>query len=170
MSKICDIIYLQFGLESTNKKPLNCSDKTNPVYLVLFVGEHVSFAPPLPYIFDLVQMQFICFFWYRWTAVYPNSFYPVTGLPIKRTAVTQTAHYPVAFGIGPKFSLHVHCTVYTYFNTTQNIWVLFSELHRLRSNFYVAFLHFEFGGFYCLCFDYFGFSLILKRDSISGKK
>ena len=35
---------------------------------------------------------------YRWTAVYPNSFYLVTGLPMKRTAVTWTAYYPVTFG------------------------------------------------------------------------
>ena len=33
--------------------------------------------------------------WQRWTAVYQNSFYPVTGLPMKRTAVTPTAYYPV---------------------------------------------------------------------------
>ena len=44
-------------------------------------------------IFYLVHVQFICFFQYRWPAVYLNSFYPVTGLPVKRTAVTQTAHY-----------------------------------------------------------------------------
>ena len=72
-----------------------------PGYLVLFVGGKKVLLPlPFP-IFDLVHMQFICFFRYRWTAVYPNSFYPETGLPVKITAVTQTAHYPVTFGTGP---------------------------------------------------------------------
>ena len=68
-----------------------------PGYLVLFVGGKKVLLPlPFP-IFDLVHVQFICFFRYRWTAVYPNSFYPVTVLPI--TVVTWTAHYPVDFGL-----------------------------------------------------------------------
>ena len=33
----------------------------------------------------------------------PNSFYPVIGLPVKRIAVTRTAHYPVTFFTGPYF-------------------------------------------------------------------
>ena len=36
----------------------------------------------------------------------------------------------------------------------------------LRSNFYAAFLRFEFGGFYRLCFYYFGFSMILQGFNI----
>ena len=51
---------------------------------------------PLPS--DLVHVQFICLFPYRWTVVYMNSFYPVTGLLMKWTDVTRTAHYPLTFG------------------------------------------------------------------------
>ena len=41
-------------------------------------------------------------FWYWQTAVYPNSFYPVIGLPMR------TAHYPVTFSTSPWFYLPVH--------------------------------------------------------------
>ena len=54
--------------------------------------------------------------------MYPNSFYTVTGLLMKRTAVTRRAHYPVTFGTGPKFTLHVH---HVGFNKAQKILVLF---------------------------------------------
>ena len=67
-------------------------------YLVLFVGGKSSFTP-FP-IFDLMHML-ICLFQYRWTAVYLNSSYPVTGLPMKKTAVTRTAQFPVTFHTGP---------------------------------------------------------------------
>ena len=64
----------------------------------------VSFAPPLPYLWSIARTSsttYICFLRYRWAAVYPNSFYLVTGLPVKRTDVTRTAYYPVTFGTGP---------------------------------------------------------------------
>ena len=38
------------------------------------------------------------------------------------------------------------------------------------SNFYVAFLRIKFGGFSRLCFEYFGFSLILKGFNIGHQK
>ena len=77
------------------KNPLPAQTRTiTQVCQVLFVlGE--KFLLPLPFpIFDLVHVQSISFFRYRWTAVYKNSIYPVTGLP-----VTRTAQYPVTFGI-----------------------------------------------------------------------
>ena len=52
--------------------------------------------PPFP-IFDLVHLQFICFFGTDEQLFYLNSFYPVTGLPMKRTVVTRTACYLVTF-------------------------------------------------------------------------
>ena len=60
-------------------------------------GETVYFAPPSP-IFDLVQVQYICFLSFYGTdeqLFLSTSFYPVNaGLPVERTAVTRTAHYP----------------------------------------------------------------------------
>ena len=41
--------------------------------------------------FDILHVRLIWSFWYRRTAVYPNSYCPVIGLPIKRIDVTQTA-------------------------------------------------------------------------------
>ena len=69
------------------EEPFTCSeyvDYPGPVYLLW--GVKFTFAPSFPYL---------------WTAVYPNSFYPVTGLPMKKTAVTWTVHYRVPFGTGP---------------------------------------------------------------------
>ena len=45
-----------------------------------------------------------------------------------------------------------------------------SGLRTLRSKCCVAFLRFESGGFYCLCFDYFSFSLTLRGGSMSCRK
>ena len=81
------------------------SDKTTTPglnYQVLFGVGGISFYPSPKFpIFDLVHVQLVCLFQYKWTAVYLNSFYPVTGLPTKRTAVTRTAHNLVNFGTGP---------------------------------------------------------------------
>ena len=73
--------------------PLHAQSRQFTYYC--FIGGK-KFRLPLPVlIFDLVHVQYICFL-----TVQMSSFYPVTGLPVKRTAVTQTAHYPVTFGTG----------------------------------------------------------------------
>ena len=75
---------------------------------------------PLPFpILDLVNMQLIWLFGYRWTPVYQNSFFLVNGLPMKRTADTWTTYYPVALVWYIVFSAPA------YLNIAQNIWSLF---------------------------------------------
>ena len=105
------------ALSDSQEKP-HCLPRNRrlPRLPIIFVwGEKTPlFALPFP-IFDLVHMQVILSnFWYRWTAVYPNSFYPVTALPIKRTAVTRTACYPVTWLPVHTLFLHVHHAFYYY--------------------------------------------------------
>ena len=89
-------------ISKSNRNPLPALTTTiTPVYLVLYClggGGRV----PLPFpIIDLVHMQFSAFFGTDEQLFNPNRFYLVTGLLVKRTAVTQTAQYPVAFGTSP---------------------------------------------------------------------
>ena len=71
----------------------------------------LTIAPPLPNLWSSAHAD-----------VYPNSFYPVTGLTVKRTAVSRTAYYPVTFDTSPWFSMHVH---HACLQRAQSIWVLF---------------------------------------------
>ena len=73
-------------------------------------GEKSFFCPSPSLSLILVHVQFICFLQYIWAAVYPNSFYPVTGLPVKRTAVTQIAHYRVGFGTSQRIFMYKELT------------------------------------------------------------
>ena len=96
------------NLTGSGQKVRNRLDPQHLGGQLLIKGEKPLYLPrksttgthTLPFtIFDLVHMQVILSnLLYRWTAVYPNSFYlvrvPVTALPIKRTAITQTAYYP----------------------------------------------------------------------------
>ena len=59
--------------------------RTDPYLPSLCVKENLTFVPPS-------ISSIYCF---------TNSFYLVTGLPMKRTAITQTANYPETFGTGP---------------------------------------------------------------------
>ena len=71
------------------------------------MGGNFSLLPLLFPIFDILHVQLIWLFRYRWTAAYQNSFYSVIGLPMKRTA-----YYPVTLvPLAPRLA--------------QNIWVLF---------------------------------------------
>ena len=66
---------------------------TGPVHLLQFLlwkGKILNVYPCAFPIFDLVHVQLIWLFWYRWTTVDQNSFYPVTGLSMKRTAYPVT--------------------------------------------------------------------------------
>ena len=87
----------------TKNKTINLPnfERRNPLtaqtrlYLVLFVGgKRFPFAPPLPYLFWSSEHSVHLLLQYRWAAVYPNSFYLVNGLPVKKTAVAQTALLP----------------------------------------------------------------------------
>ena len=145
----------------------------------------VSFAPPPPYLWSSTRAVHLLF------SVQMNSVSPVTGLPlpVKRTAVTQTAHEPlVTF---ENFSVHVH---HAHFNIAQNIrvfilflsnprgrgggqaifffnfihvrvcseWLSKLSLVRCIATFYGALWVSSLADIYRLCFDYFSFSLILK--------
>ena len=97
---------IRFSLKP--EKPLTCSEQEDyprlPIVLFFWVGEgECLFTTSLPNLWFSAQCtcSSFCLFKYRWTAVHPNSFYPVTRLPMKRTAVTRTAHYLVTFGTGP---------------------------------------------------------------------
>ena len=93
-----------------------CSDKKitpghDYQYLVLLVwGKNILLSHPFP-IFDLRRIVHV-----QCSCAFTNSFYWGTGLPMKRSAVTRTAHYPVTFGTGPYFSLRMH---HAYFNIAQ---------------------------------------------------
>ena len=81
--------------------------------------------PSPPYLWFSACVQHIRSFWYWWTSVFPNSFYAITGIPMKRTDFTRTAHYLDTIGTGgTSFSLHVHN------NIAQNIWVYSTIKHR----------------------------------------
>ena len=85
--------------------PLPAKSKSITQVTVFLVGQNFYFFT-LPY-----QYLWSDYFLYRWTAVFPNSFYPVTGLLVKKTAVTRTAYYPVTLVLqysSPYFSLNVH--------------------------------------------------------------
>ena len=66
----------------------------SPDYLVPFVGGKFSFLP-LPFSIFASAANLII---YKLTAVYPNSFYPVTGLLMRRIAVAccPNTHYQLA--------------------------------------------------------------------------
>ena len=139
----------------------------------------------LPFlIFDLGHVQYICFFQYRWTAIYPNSFYPVTGLPVKRTAVTRPLVPVHTFLCTCTMLILMYSTVdqiYEFYSTLTHQAVgqfylkfrlctstfgfgmtLQTELAGLHNKFYSALRVSSLGDFYRLCFNYFGFSLILE--------
>ena len=82
--------------------PRSCLPTGVPV-----VEGNFSLLPLLFPIFDILHVQLIWLFRYRWTAAYQNSFYSEIGLPMKRTA-----YYPVTLvPLAPRL--------------VQNIWVLF---------------------------------------------
>ena len=91
-----------FPVEKPPLPALNMWITPGPVYLASAVGGGGAFLPlPLSFsISDLVHCtaHLIVLIYCRWTAVFPNSFYPM-----KRTAVTWTAYYLVTL-----FSLHMH--------------------------------------------------------------
>ena len=67
-------------------------------------------------------VQFIWSFRNRWTAVYKNSFYPVTRLPDEENSCYSNSSLPYNRWYRSIISLHLH---HAYLNITQNIWVLF---------------------------------------------
>ena len=92
-----DIIFRRSpGHKIQRKTPLSAQNMSiNPGPNTWCRRENFYFCYPLPYIFDLVCGQSIWLFHtaeqlFTWTA-----FYPVSGLTMKRTAVSQTAYYPV---------------------------------------------------------------------------
>ena len=108
---------LRAKMFNIKEKPFTCSESRYPSYLVSLWGEKsVLFIPPFRYLWSsacalctVCTVQVILsVFWYRWAAVYPNCFYPVITLLIKRTAVTRAAYYKVTWLPVYTFYLHVH--------------------------------------------------------------
>ena len=113
--------------ENLTRSGQKVRNRLDPQHLggqLLIKGEKPLYLPrksttgthTLPFtIFDLVHMQVILSdLLYRWTAVYPNSFYlvrvPVTALPIKRT----NSLLPRTWLPFHTFFLHVHHAFYYY--------------------------------------------------------
>ena len=103
----------QFYEPQREKKPLPAQNKLitpGLVYQALLWGKNLFLPLPFPS-FDLVHMQLIWLFQYRWTAVYPNSFYPGSW-------ITRKAYFPVTLVLVSNCLCHLH---HAYLKIAQNV-------------------------------------------------
>ena len=95
---MCDVFRKKGSFQTTFQAntAVTCDWSAGPINLVPLFEDKLVFTLSFP-IFNLVQVQFIWSFGYWWSAVLPNSFYPVTDITNEEKRVTQAAHYPVTF-------------------------------------------------------------------------
>ena len=78
-------------------------DYSGPVYQVLFVGgKHFPSCPSSSISLHMLALLIILM---QMNRCLPEQLFPVTGLPLKRTAVTLTAYYAVTLAPGHSFSV-----------------------------------------------------------------
>ena len=175
------------------QKPLTCSQDEKPqfAYYCVWWEKRFPFAPPpsLSLIYSARAIHLVSR--YRWAAVCPHSSYPVTDIiPMRRTAVTQTAFYPVTF-LARVYNSPCMCTmIILIYCNPQYVSFFYSIPPGGRVTFFLipnictqgnsslarvatlVVLHFcanRFCGFIVFALP-FGFSLTYKRGSMSGKK